>query len=67
MQREFSLLVTHACTQSYPLDEQPGGHYCQRLTPSVCQVWVREGVSVEYRAPLPPNLAASAGLPGGQL
>ena len=37
MQREFSLLVTHTCMHSHPQEEQPGAHYCQKLTPPVCQ------------------------------
>lgn len=34
-QHAHTLTRTH--TPSYPWDEQPGGHYCQRLTPVLCQ------------------------------
>uniref|UniRef100_A0A3Q1M7I5 Phospholipase A2, group XVI n=1 Tax=Bos taurus TaxID=9913 RepID=A0A3Q1M7I5_BOVIN len=34
--REFSF-ACHACTHFHSQEEQPGGHYCQRLTPPVCQ------------------------------
>ena len=64
VQREFSLLVTHTCTHSHPQEEHPGGHDCQRLTPPVCQALGQEGECLWNT--VPPDLTASAGLPGGQ-
>ena len=55
--QSFPLLGTHSCTHSHPQEEQPGGHYCQRLTPPVCQALGQVGECLWNTAP--PDLAAS--------